>query len=157
MRLYFVRHGIAEDGDGIQDFDRKLTKEGVEQMRVAAKAMAKLKIAPACIYTSPRVRARQTADIVGEALGVKVEVREEVGFEFNIQAVESLIADLSDGDDVLFVGHEPSFSETVSEIIGGGKVVMKKGGLARLDVFSRKPLRGALVWLIAPRVFETLT
>ncbi len=156
MKLYFVRHGMAEAGNGIDDFERALTKEGVEQMQTSAKVMAKLKIKPAHIYTSPRVRARQTADIMAEALGVQVEVREEVGYEFNVQAVESLIDGLSDGDDVMFVGHEPSFSETVSELIGGGTVIMKKGGLARIDVFSREPLRGALVWMIAPRVFEML-
>ena len=156
MKLYFVRHGIAEDGNGINDFDRKLTQEGVKQMRIAAQAMSKLKVAPAHIYTSPRVRARQTAEIVAEALGVRPEVREEVGFEFSPLAVQSLVNGLDDEADVMFVGHEPSFSETVGELIGGGKVVMKKGGLARVDVFSRTPLRGALVWMIAPRVFETL-
>jgi phosphohistidine phosphatase len=93
---------------------------------------------------------------VAEALGVQVEVREEVGYEFNVQAVEALTAGLGDDAEVMFVGHEPSFSETVGELIGGAKVVMKKGGLARIDVFSREPLRGALVWLIAPRVFEML-
>lgn len=156
MKLYFVRHSIAEDGDGIQDFDRKLTREGSDQMRVAAKAIAALKVAPAHIYASPRVRARQTAEIVAEALGLKVEVREEVNFDFSVLVVEALTADLDDSQDVMFVGHEPSFSETVGELVGGGKVVMKKGGLARLDVYSRKPLRGALVWLISPKVFETL-
>ena len=156
MKLYFVRHGIAEEGNGIEDVDRKLTEEGIEQMRIAARAMAKLKLAPTRIYTSPLVRARQTAEIVAEALRVKPEVREEVGFEFNPLAIESLVDGLDDEADVMFVGHEPSFSETVGELIGGGKVVMKKGGLARVDVYSRKPLRGALVWMIAPRVFETL-
>jgi hypothetical protein len=46
-------------------------------------------------------------------------------------------------------------SDTVGELTGG-QVVMKKGGLARVDIHSRAPLRGALVWLIAPRVFEAL-
>lgn len=155
MKLYFVRHGIAEDGNGIEDFERKLTNAGAEQMRTAASVMAKLKITPSHIYTSPRIRALQTAEIVGEALGVNVEVREEVGYGFNVQAVVSLVADLGDEQDVMFVGHEPDFSSVVSELCGG-KVVMKKGGLARVDVYSRRPLRGALVWLIAPRVFETL-
>jgi len=156
MRLYFVRHGIAEDGNGIDDFQRKLTKEGVEQMRTCAKVMAKLKIKPVRIYSSPRVRARQTADIIGEALGVQVEAREEVGYEFSTEAVASLINGLPDDAEVMFVGHEPSFSETVGTLVGGGKVMMKKGGLARVDVFSREPLRGVLIWLIAPRVFGTL-
>jgi phosphohistidine phosphatase len=156
MRLFFVRHGIAEDGNGIDDFERKLTQAGIEQMRTSAKVMADLKIAPKQIFSSPRVRARQTADIVAEALGVQVEVREEVGFEFTTEAVASLINGLPDDAEVMFVGHEPSFSETVGALTGGGKVMMKKGGLARVDLFSRVPLRGMLIWLIAPRVFGIL-
>jgi phosphohistidine phosphatase len=151
MKLYFVRHGIAEEGNGIDDAARKLTKEGIEQLRTSAKVMATLKIKPAHIYTSPRVRARQTAEIIGEALGIPVEIREEVNFSFSLRAVESLVS----GDDVMFVGHEPSFSDTVGELTGS-QVVMKKGGLARVDVYSHMPLRGALVWLIAPRVFMAL-
>lgn len=156
MKLYFVRHGIAEEGNGIQDFERKLTQAGIEQMRASAKVMAKLKIAPSYIFTSSRVRARETADIVGEALGVKVEAREAVGFGFNLLGVETLVSELGDDEDAMFVGHEPDFSSVVGELTGGGKLMMKKGGLARVDVFSRKPLRGALIWLIAPRVFEAL-
>jgi phosphohistidine phosphatase len=155
MRLYFIRHGIAEVGNGIEDFERKLTKAGVEQMRTGAQVMAKLKVKPAHIYTSPRVRARQTADIVAQALGVQVEVHPDVDYEFNLQVVETLTAGLDDAAEVMFVGHEPSFSETVGELTGGN-VIMKKGGLARIDVSSREPLRGSLVWLIAPRVFEML-
>jgi len=153
MILYFVRHGIAEEGAGIDDSERKLTKEGVEAMRIGAKAMKDLRIKPARIYSSPRVRARQTAGIIADALGVQVEVRDEVNVNFDLQAVESLIAGLGEADDVMFVGHEPSISDTLGELTGG-RVIMKKGGLARVDVDSRTPLRGALVWLIAPKIFK---
>jgi hypothetical protein len=44
----------------------------------------------------------------------------------------------------------------VSKLISGGEIVMKKGGLARVDLFSRAPLRGALVWLFAPKVLDEL-
>ncbi len=33
---------------------------------------------------------------------------------------------------------------------------MKKGGLARVDVFAQGPTRGSLVWMIAPRIFDML-
>ncbi|MBZ0288948.1 MAG: hypothetical protein K8I30_15125, partial [Anaerolineae bacterium] len=59
-------------------------------------------------------------------------------------------------DEIMFVGHEPDFSTAVSKLIGGGEIVMKKGGMARVDLFSTTPLRGALVWVIPPKVFDDL-
>ena len=52
----------------------------------------------------------------------------------------------------MFVGHEPDFSTTISSLVGG-RVVMKRGGLARIDIVSPQPLLGELVWLIAPKIF----
>ena len=50
----------------------------------------------------------------------------------------------------MVVGHEPDFSATVAELIGGGDIVMKKGGLARVDVTAPVAGGGELVWLLAP-------
>jgi phosphohistidine phosphatase len=52
----------------------------------------------------------------------------------------------------MLVGHEPDFSETIRALIGGGRVVCKKGGLARVDLLSdAATLSGQLVWLIPPK------
>lgn len=155
MRLYFFRHAEAEPGsDPLPDEARKLTSRGIERTHQAARVMKTLKIAPLRLFSSPLVRARQTADILGQALGIPVQVRTELGPGFNAQAVNALVRDLGRGAEVMFVGHEPDFSATVSELIGGGWITMKKGGLARVDVDHDQPVRGTLVWLIAPKVFD---
>ena len=155
MKLYFLRHGIAQDISETEgnDFARALTPKGIDRLETSAKAMANLGLKPAHIFSSPLVRAKQTAEIVGKAIGVPVTVETKVGPGFNAQIVAELITDLSSADDVMFVGHEPSMSEIVSVLTGGSSVVMKKGGLARLDTVRMAPLRCALVWLIAPAVF----
>jgi phosphohistidine phosphatase len=158
MKLYFFRHGHAEDADGpeFDDFARRLTDKGVKRTQTAAQALVKLAIKPARLYSSPRIRARQTADILAKALGISVAIREEVGFGFNTEYIEPLISELEADDEVIFVGHEPDLSIMVSKLVSGGEILMKKGGLARVDLFSREPLRGALVWMIPPRVFDDL-
>jgi len=158
MKLYFFRHGDAEDADGpaFDDFPRRLTDKGIERTQAAARALVKLDVKPARLFSSPRARARQTADILAKGLGVTVDVREEVGFGFSIEHIGELIADSGAHDEVLFVGHEPDLSITVSKLVSGGEIVMKKGGMARVDLFSRDPLRGALVWVISPKVFDEL-
>lgn len=157
MRLYFFRHAIAEDGRAdLTDYERKLTDKGIAKTRRAADVMKALGIEPTHIYSSPLIRARQTADILAGAMGIAVEIRDEVGPGFNLAAVTQLTNDLDRDAQVVFVGHEPDFSSTVSALTGGGWVVMKKGGLARVDITGNEPLRGELVWLITPKVFGSL-
>lgn len=151
MRFYLLRHGIA--ADGTPDEERELTKEGVSNTRLTAQRLKQMGVRVDRLYSSPLLRARQTAEIVGAALGVNVEVRDEVGPGFSIHSVETLMRDLDREDSVMFVGHEPDFSTTITSLVGG-RVVMKKGGLARVDIISEQPLLGELVWLIAPKIFE---
>ncbi len=156
MKLYFLRHGIAEDIENAKGSDaaRALTPKGIERMEISARVMAKLGVKPARLYSSPLTRARQTAEIVAKAVGVEVKIEPTVGPGFNPQAVSALIAGLSSADDVMFVGHEPDFSQVISALTGGSNITMKKGSLARLDVSANtRLLRCSLVWLIAPAVF----
>ncbi len=154
MRLYFLRHAEASY-DAATDHDRPLTQRGIERTRTAAKVMQKLDVNPVHIYSSPRVRAVETAQIVAEALGKTVEVRDGVNFSFNVNAVRALIDGLTERQDVMFVGHNPSMSEVVSELTGAN-VSLKKGGLARVDVFSPSLEGCELVWLITPKIFDAL-
>lgn len=155
MHLYFFRHAEAEPGSAtLPDHARQLTKRGIERTRHAASVLKSLGIKSVYLYSSPLVRARQTADILAETLGVEVVERTEVGPGFNAQAVAVLVRDARQDDEIMFVGHEPDFSATVSALIGGGWVDMKKGGLARIDIDNVQPLRGMLVWLIAPKIFD---
>jgi phosphohistidine phosphatase len=158
MELYFFRHGHAEDAQGpdFDDFARKLTDKGVERTQTAARGLHKLGVKPARIYTSPRLRARQTADILSAALGVTPEAREEVNFGFNPHLVPALINDLTNDLAVIFVGHEPDLSITVGALVGGGEIEMKKGGVARVDLLARTPLRGVLLWVLTPRILEVV-
>ena len=154
MKLFFLRHAQAEDGYS-DDFHRQLTERGAHRTATAARVMQSLNIHPARIYSSPRVRAYQTAEIVANQLKLEVEVREEVNFDFNLQAVGDLIIHHYLEDEVMFVGHEPSMSMVVHGLTGAS-VAMKKGGLARVDLFDDGLLHGTLIWLIAPKVFDAL-
>ena len=155
LRLYFFRHAEAEAGNAtLPDHARPLTPRGIARTRRAAHVLKAIEVNPNRLYSSPLVRARQTADILADTFGTTVQVRQEVGPGFNAQAVEALVSDLDSGESAMFVGHEPDFSATISAIIGGGWVEIKKGGLARIDLDNYLPLRGSLVWLIAPKVFD---
>lgn len=156
MRLYFLRHAQAVERGLVDDFSRELTSRGRARTKTAAKVIRKLDLGLDFIYSSPRIRSRQTADIVASELGMTVKSIPAMGeFNWGLASLEGLLAAHDLRDSVMLVGHEPTFSETI-EAMTGGFVVMKKGGLARVDIYTQEPTRGSLVWMIAPRVFDML-
>ncbi|MCB1182963.1 phosphohistidine phosphatase SixA [bacterium] len=156
-RLYFLRHGRADRSAYLGDDDRlrPLTDEGRERMAAQAAALAELDLGCDVILTSPLARCRQTADIVGEALGLADEVHEAkvLGPGFVVKDLKDLLDGYGHCGTLMLVGHEPDFSEVVSRLTGGSNLVLKKGGLARVDLFSGfSGLAGDLIWLIPPKV-----
>jgi phosphohistidine phosphatase len=124
--IYLLRHGEAEDAAS-DDAARRLTEKGEQQARDAGLALKALRIEVDACLASPKMRARDTARIACEVLGVAVEETEALrGGAFD--ALE-LVAGRGD---VLLVGHEPDFSAEVGRLTGAN-VALKKGGIAVVD------------------------
>jgi phosphohistidine phosphatase len=52
------------------------------------------------------------------------------------------------------VGHEPDFSQLIGALTGGSRVLMKKGGLGRVDTELLEAGAGTLAWLLPPRALR---
>lgn len=150
MEIYFLRHGIAEDSspDG-SDAARRLTDKGIAKLEGAREGLRRLKVAPDLLLTSPLVRARQTAEVVGRHLGLDPQVAEALAPGCDAEQLLALLAGYPGAARVMVVGHEPDFSSMIAELTGG-QVEMKKGALARVDLEPGER-RGTLVWLAPPR------
>ncbi|HMO59677.1 MAG TPA: phosphohistidine phosphatase SixA, partial [Roseiflexaceae bacterium] len=57
------------------------------------------------------------------------------------------------GTAVMVVGHEPDLSELI-EILSGARVVMRKGGLARLTLMSLSARYATLTWLLPAKILR---
>lgn len=156
MRICFFRHALAEDNtDGrLMDAERQLTQRGITRTEQAAQFLAALGLQPDVLYSSPLVRARDTAAILGKQFGLAVTETPLLAPGFNVNALERLVQGLAGDAEVMVVGHEPDFSGTIAALTGGGRVEMKKGGLARVDIIATDPLRGTLVWLLPPSIMD---
>src|SRR5258705_692460 len=71
MKVFIIRHAIAEDSNRGGDRARALTEEGKKKMKEAAEGFARLELEIDAIYSSPLVRAVQTAEIIAKAIGYK--------------------------------------------------------------------------------------
>jgi phosphohistidine phosphatase len=142
IHLYLVRHGIAADAaPGFPDHARPLTAEGRARFRRLARAFARLGEPLDLVFTSPLVRAVQTAELLAGAIG-----RDDVGvleqLEPQIPAAE-LFAEVgrraTDGQSVALVGHDPQMSAAVALAAGlapreSMNIDFRKGSIVRIDV-----------------------
>jgi phosphohistidine phosphatase len=155
MICYFLRHGPAEDAATWRgtDFDRPLTPQGRKRIAREAKTIAALDLGLAAIVTSPFVRAKETAEIVAGELKLKALPDERIAPGFSVERLAAILRDRASAEAIMLVGHEPSMSETIANLIGGGATIdFKKGSLACVTITSTSPLRGALVWLATPKL-----
>jgi phosphohistidine phosphatase len=127
--LWLLRHGEAVPHGSKPDPDRELTPKGEDQSRRAGAALAALGVELEACYTSPKVRARDTARLALEALGGEAVEDDAIAEDFSRRDAETLLA-AHDGA-VLVVGHEPDFSQVVYDLTGA-RVDFKKGGVAAI-------------------------
>jgi phosphohistidine phosphatase len=152
QQLWLLRHGDAEPHGARHDAERRLTAKGEKQARTAGEALARLGLEFAVVYTSPRVRARDTARLAAKALKADPMVHQPLSAGFDASEARALLAAQGDDARVLVVGHEPDFSQTVFDFTGG-RIDLKKGGVAALRVDGT---RGELIDLLRPRELEEI-
>jgi phosphohistidine phosphatase len=150
--LWLLRHGDAEDRGVGPDFDRRLTDRGERQSRAAGRALSRLHVDFDHVYTSPRVRALETARLACEQLGIAPVIHEALGGEFDERDATELIAATGPDGALMLVGHEPDMSGLVHSLTGA-RVAMKKGGLAQIKLGAG---RGELAVLLRPGEIELL-
>jgi phosphohistidine phosphatase len=156
LELYLLRHAHAGNSatwDG-PDSERPLSAKGRRQAARLGAFLAERGFAPDAIVTSPKLRARQTAELVADAIGIAISVDDRLGGELD-PAVVGDIAERVGGTSVVIVGHDPEFSELAAALAGAEYLPMKKGALARIDMSL--PVQaggGVLRWLLPPELFS---
>ena len=102
--VVLLRHGEAFSS--AVNPERPLTERGVLEMQKTAKALKKLSVSFDAIYHSPKLRAKQTAEIVAKELGIKSLIEtEELLPEADPQRIKELI-EIKEGKAIL-CGHLP--------------------------------------------------
>ena len=148
MKLYFVRHTTAADYSA-NDAQRALTRQGEDEARRVGIALAGFGVQPSRIFSSPMLRAQQTAGIIGRELKFArpTETLEELT---NGRTTPSLIKALPvAGREVILVGHMPSLAEHVAAILrkpNSSGFAFGKGSLACVELESSDGLGGKLLF-----------
>lgn len=157
MRLYFLRH--AEAVDGFDDAARELSAHGREQCRHLGHWLRTAGVTFDAVYTSPLVRARQTAEGVLKAAGLAkgpapVEQAALLN-ESSAAACTRWLPSLLTHKHVLLVGHAPSLAERVRwllDIRHPEAFDMPKASLACVATDDARS--GTLKFFVTPKLFS---
>ena len=164
MNIHLLRHGVAaalSQENTFRDEQRALTPEGIVKMRQAAQGLKRLQVNFDVIVSSPLVRARQTAEIVAEALKFRQPLDEwdELAPEGAVDAVLRRLHDYRECKSVLLVGHQPSIGCIASYLIFGDARVslpFKKGALFCVQTNDPSPWAGELLWMLPSRMLRQI-
>ena len=156
--IVLLRHGIAEEKtEGKADEDRSLTAEGHARMKQIARGLAVAFPRAQAIYSSPLLRAVQTALWVskGYRSRIKVNTTDVVVPGSGTDEFLAFVKGLTHRR-VIIVGHEPNLSENAMELVGitSGDMELKKGGCYCIRLHADGG--GELEWLLSPRLLRKL-
>jgi phosphohistidine phosphatase len=141
MKLIFIRHGKAEGHFSFQqdkDFERNLTKEGVQELKFVYKKLRHLQKKIDVIFSSPLARAIQTAEMLWSyypksdlELMADLDILDDPG-----HLVEYISFLPADGI-YAFVGHDPHLTKVIAALLSlhpeHDFMTIKKGGICVLE------------------------
>lgn len=154
MELYLVQHAEAKAKD--EDPARPLSEKGWESLEKVSGFLEGVGVKVVRILHSGKLRARQTAEKLGEVVGSSEGVGETDGLApLDDPSIwgERLI---EESDNVMLVGHLPHLSRLSGLLISGDldrKVIeFKNGGVVCLERDDEG--NWSVVWIIIPQILD---
>jgi phosphohistidine phosphatase len=142
VQIFLIRHAEAIDETlELRDPHRHLTELGREQARALGERLRWHDCVPTYVWTSPLVRAVQTAELVMFGLSGSVQVVSMPALApgDDVRALLQKLQKLQSGEVVMIVGHEPILAGLGSLLTGGDDfAALAKAEAARIDYVSGK-------------------
>lgn len=148
MNAYLIQHGIATSKD--EDPERPLTDAGRREVERVMDRVAPAMDAARVLH-SGKLRARQTAEIVAERLGVEADEWDNLSPNADPAIWRERLA--GSQDDVVLVGHLPHLELLAAGLLCGRRspvIRFRNGGVVCLE---RDADGGwAVQWVVTPEV-----
>lgn len=157
MIVCFLRHGKSHPPGSVPDEERQLLDEGREQLRGAGPTWRRLGIRPVAVFTSPRQRSIDSAQLFIEGVGLKLRPTVSAALAPGAQwrDFRKLLKDRRVHEALAFVGHEPDLSAAVAHLTGATRVRLQEGGLCCVEVLpSARKGSGVLTVLLDPALYR---
>lgn len=165
--ITILRHGQASQDPRFEDFDRPLTDKGRKHLPRMAAFVARSKVKPDWIVSSPAQRAKESADLLAESLQFSRSIvwNERAYLASAITLLEILRETPDVAEHLVIVGHNPGMSDLAAGLCAGGdfrlNIQLPTGALATLSaqIVHWRQLRwgcAELLAYVAPRFIPGL-
>lgn len=158
MKLYLIQHGEAKSE--VEDPERSLTARGEKEVTGVSKAATGLNITPSKVYHSGKLRARQTAEIIANALKIpdlSVQPTQGLNPNDNIRPWAERIS--KEREDLMIVGHLPFLEKLTSFLLcvneNSRLVLFRYGAIVCLE--QREDKGWAVRWILTPEIADLVS
>jgi len=128
--LWLLRHAQAKHDNTLEDFDRPMSQQGVEEAKKLGAWMLQQQLFPDLWISSPAHRAIATARLVCGQLAVdqqSIHIDQRLYFK-GVGAIKAMLAELPQtARSVLLIGHNPSFESLLVEWLGNERAADSAG------------------------------
>ncbi len=155
MRLYLLRHATAEDHGSKPDAQRALVEKGWKQVKRVSEFCRARDIRPDIVFSSPLVRAKETASGFCQALDLpEPTIVPWLGLGRAATDGPEEIDALREYGSICLVGHEPDFSQLAATLLGisQDRLDITKASLLALDFVRPTPGRASLGFFLPNRL-----
>ena len=160
--LLLLRHGKSDwDVDYGGDHERPLAARGRSSAKLIGRFLEQVNSTPDLVVTSSAVRALETARRAAEAGAWKHRLlaTEALYGASPLEVVDLIAQQTPDVGRLMLVGHNPTWEETASLLIGGGLIRLPTAAVAclRLSVSTWSdvaPGSAVLSWLLTPKLLK---
>lgn len=163
-QLTLLRHGKPDwSAFHHTDFERPLKARGRRDVPRMGEYLADLGLVPDLIVSSPAERARQTAELFGQAVGYGEEITwDEAVYGAGVGELMAVLRRLpDDAEHVALIGHNPGLEDLVRHLIGadaddiGLPTAAAAHILLALESWRDVQINvGQLQWLVTPKMLE---
>lgn len=115
--VIIIRHAAPLSEGYAEDALRSLSSEGISTQHLLAKQLQERGYLPDAIFSSPLVRAIQSAEILADAFGITVEEEEALGDAFDAKKLIRLLQN-SSAKTIYLVGHAPTLALFIDQLVG---------------------------------------
>ncbi len=157
MKIILARHGEAENfSPSGYDKDRRLTENGIQDIRKMASFIRLSSLRVQHIYHSPYVRTRETAEIYAEELGITevIESCDELAPENECSDLLCRLKPYSNSETFLLVSHNPGIGHFAAQLIQEDSLFTNlpflPGTTLAINIAREKFSRGQIIWMISP-------
>jgi phosphohistidine phosphatase SixA len=143
------------------DAERPLTDAGRDTQRRVSESLRRAGFGLDVLFTSPLLRARQTAEIVGDVFGLKETARvcDALAQPPDLDLVAKCVGDVGDDSAIGLTGHSPWMDETASLLLTGTRdgmsVDFRKSGAMVIGAEAIAPGSGQLIAFLTPELAAT--